>query len=109
MHERIISLFAFNFHFNSKFDWSSTNSKTCLKPLAQSKILWNIDIVDTRHLRQNLLLEAKSFIKKHRKSYFYNYQQQSTLLYKVSRISCATPFLNKVPTAITRSVLPPDN
>ena len=64
MHERIISLFAFNFHFNSKFDWSSTNSKTCLKPLAQSKILWNIDIVDTRHLRQNLLLEAKSFFYK---------------------------------------------
>ena len=79
MHACKDHFFVFNFHFNLKFDWSSTNSKTCLKPLAQSKILWNIDIVDTRHLRQNLLLEAKSFfIKKHFKSYFYNYQQQST-------------------------------
>ena len=49
-------LFIFNLFVVDKFYFNLQLDLPCLKPLAQSTILPNVGIVDTRHLRQHLSL-----------------------------------------------------
>ena len=52
----VFNLFIVENFFQLKIRPTSTNSKTCHKPLARSTILRNVGIIDIRHLKQNLSL-----------------------------------------------------